>query len=293
MERVIARMKTRVLTSLVGIPILFLALYFYNHFVFNIIVAAICIIAFYEIISAFKIQNAFWLYLAVVPMALIVFLSDHGTIRSFMPLIFFLFILYLVLCVVFEFKELTFAQVSEVVLFCGIVLFGFYSIITFKVLLPFESYGYDSLYLILLGFGFAWGGDSAAYFTGMKFGKHKLAPKVSPNKTIEGAVGGIFGSVLLGCLFTWIYSIVLGYLEPGAASVNAGCYLTVCGVGAVASVLGIMGDLFTSAIKRQCGIKDYGSIFPGHGGILDRFDSVLLVMPFVSLISRWMPFISR
>ena len=190
---------------------------------------------------------------------------------------------------------MTFAQVSEVIFFCGIVLFGFYSIISFKILFPLEQYGYDSLYLILLGFGFAWGGDSAAYLTGVRFGKHKLAPRVSPNKTIEGAIGAIFGSMLLGCLFTWGYSALLPLLETGESIPTVGLksYLTVCGVGIVASVLGMMGDLFTSAIKRQCGIKDYGSIFPGHGGILDRFDSVLLVMPFVSLVSRWLPFISR
>lgn len=287
-------MKTRVITSLVGIPILFLALYFYNHFVFNIIVALICILAFYEIVSAFRIRNAIWLYLAIVPMALIVILSDHDEIRGFMPLLFFLFIVYIAVCVIFEIKELTFAQVSEVILFCGIVLFGFYSIISFKILFPMEQYGYDSLYLILLGFGFAWGGDSAAYLVGVRFGKHKLAPRVSPNKTIEGAIGALFGSMLLGCLFTWIYSMLLPMIEgETAAMIGPSSYLTVCGVGLVASVLGMMGDLFTSAIKRQCGIKDYGSIFPGHGGILDRFDSVLLVMPFVSLVSRWLPFISR
>ena len=288
-------MKTRVITSLIGIPILFLALYFYNYFVFNIIVAMICILAFYEIISAFRISHAIWLYCAIVPMALIVILSDHDEIRGFMPLLFFLFIVYIAVCVIFEVKELTFAQVSEVIFFCGIVLFGFYSIISFKILFPLEQYGYDSLYLILLGFGFAWGGDSAAYLIGVRFGKHKLAPRVSPNKTIEGAIGAIFGSMLLGCLFTWGYSALLPLLETGESIPTVGLksYLTVCGVGIVASVLGMMGDLFTSAIKRQCGIKDYGSIFPGHGGILDRFDSVLLVMPFVSLVSRWLPFISR
>lgn len=287
-------MKTRIITSLVGIPILFAALYFYNTFFFNIIIAAICLIAFYEIISAFKIKNPFWIYLAIVPMELMMMLSDRSSIRRFIPLILFLFIVYLAVCVIFEFKELTFAQISEVILFCGIVMFGFYAIISFKMQFPFDRYRYDALYLILLGFGFAWGGDSAAYFAGRAFGKHKLAPTVSPNKTIEGAVGAIFGSMALGSLFTWIYSLLLSHLEKGTtAAIGGESYLIVCAIGAVASVLGIFGDLFTSAIKRQCGIKDYGSIFPGHGGILDRFDSVLFVMPFVSLVSRVLPFITR
>ena len=287
-------MKTRVITSLVGIPILFLALYFYNTFFFNLIIAALCLIALYEIVSAFQIKNPFWLYLALVPMELILMLSDRQSIRRFVPFLLFLFIVYIAVCVIFEFRELSFAQISETILFCSIVAFGFYAIISFKTLLPFEQYHYDALYLIMLGFGFAWGGDTMAYFTGRAFGKHKLAPTLSPNKTIEGAVGGVLGSISLGLLFTWVYSLLLPVIEPGTtASISGLNYLIVCGVGVVASVLGIMGDLFTSGIKRQCGIKDYGSIFPGHGGILDRFDSVIFVMPFVSLVSRVLELVTR
>lgn len=287
-------MKTRVITSLVGIPILFLALYFYNTFFFNLIIAALCLIALYEIVSAFQIKNPFWLYLALVPMELILMLSDRQSIRRFVPFLLFLFIVYIAVCVIFEFRELSFAQISETILFCSIVAFGFYAIISFKTLLPFEQYHYDALYLIMLGFGFAWGGDTMAYFTGRVFGKHKLAPTLSPHKTVEGAVGGILGSISLGLLFTWVYSLLLPVIEPGTtASISGHNYLIVCGVGVVASVLGIMGDLFTSGIKRQCGIKDYGSIFPGHGGILDRFDSVIFVMPFVSLLTRVLQFVQR
>ena len=155
-------MKTRIITSLVGIPLLLLALYFYNTFFFNVVIAALCVIAFYEIISAFHIKNPFWLYLAIVPMALMMMLSDHGTIRNIMPLVLFVFIVYLALCVIFEFKELSFSQISEVVLFCGIVTFGFYAIISFKIVRPFALFHYDSIFLTLLGFGYAWGGDSAA-----------------------------------------------------------------------------------------------------------------------------------
>ena len=287
-------MKTRIITSLIGIPIQFLALYFYDTFVFNIIIATVCVLAFYEIVGAFKIKNPLWIYLAVVPMALIVLLSDQEFIRQAIPLLVFLFIVYIAVCVIFEIKDLSFTQISGVVLFCGVVLFGFYSILSFKLIYPVSQYHYDALYLILLGFGFAWGGDSAAYFTGCSFGKHKLAPSVSPNKTIEGAIGGIFGSMLLGALFTYLYSLLLPHLETSAYSaIDGSSYLVVCLMGAVASVMGIMGDLFTSAIKRQCGIKDYGTIFPGHGGILDRFDSVLFVMPFVAIISRSVQIIAR
>lgn len=282
-------MKKRIITSLVGIPILALALYLYHSFVFNLIVAALCMLAFHEIIGAFHLKKPFFIYLAVVPIALVVLLSDYGVARMIAPYLLFVFIIYIACGVIFEFKELRYEQISGVVLFCGVVLFGFYSLITFKILYPASVYGYDAVYLILLGFGISWGGDSAAYFAGSAFGKHKLAPDVSPHKTIEGAVGAVFGSILLAELFSFVYSLVLG----DAATVTLRGYLTLIPIAAVGSVLGMLGDLFTSAIKRQCGIKDYGTIFPGHGGILDRFDSVLFVMPFVALVSRFVQIVVR
>lgn len=282
-------MKKRVITSLVALPLLFIALFLYHTFCFNLIVAAICIIAFYEIISAFHLSKPVFIYSAVVPMALIVLLSDYSLARHMMPYLVFLFILYIACCTIFEFKDITFEQISGVVLFCGVVLFGFYSIIEFKVLFPAAKAGYDAIYLLLLGFGIAWGGDSAAYFTGCAFGKHKLAPDVSPHKTIEGAVGAVFGSIALAEIFTFLYSFMLG----AGASIPAKSYLFIIPIAAVGSVMGMLGDLFTSAVKRQRGIKDYGTIFPGHGGILDRFDSVLFVMPFICLVSRFVQIVVR
>ena len=133
--------------------------------------------------------------------------------------------------------------------------------------------------------GFAWGGDSAAYFAGRAFGKHKLAPVVSPNKTIGGAVGGVMGSMLLGVVVTACYTALHGQLV-GVPLDTLGWryYVVVVLLGGFGSLLGIVGDLFASVIKRQCGIKDYGTIFPGHGGIMDRFDSVLFIAPFVAMV---------
>ena len=108
--------------------------------------------------------------------------------------------------------------------------------------------------------------DIFAYFAGYLFGKHKLLPKVSPKKTIEGSIGGILGSTI-GC-------VVFGYLF------NLDLIAMIV-IGSVGSVIAQFGDLFASSIKRYVGIKDYGKLIPGHGGVLDRFDSVILVSPFV------------
>ena len=154
-----------------------------------------------------------------------------------------------------------------------------------KELLPVEKFGYDAIFFILLILCFAWGGDTCAYFAGRAFGKHKLCPVVSPKKTVEGAVGGVLGTMVFGVLVTVIYSIAADRMEEFTRSnIGVSMYVIIALLACVAAVLGIYGDLFASVVKRQCGIKDYGTIFPGHGGILDRFDSVMFIAPFVTMV---------
>ncbi len=170
-------------------------------------------------------------------------------------------------------------------MFSGIVIFCFYSFIRLKELLPVEEYGYDAVFFILLILCFAWGGDTCAYFAGRAFGKHKLCPVVSPKKTVEGAIGGVLGTMVFGVLITVIYSIAADRMEEFTRSnIGISMYVIIALLACVAAVLGIYGDLFASVVKRQCGIKDYGTIFPGHGGILDRFDSVMFIAPFVTMV---------
>jgi len=118
------------------------------------------------------------------------------------------------------------------------------------------------VWLIVLS---AFGSDVCAYFTGMAIGRHKLCPKISPKKTIEGAVGGIVGSILVSGIFGFYF---------------ANEYFVHClAIGAIGAVISQCGDLTASVFKRKMGIKDYGNLIPGHGGILDRFDSVLFTAP--------------
>ena len=129
----------------------------------------------------------------------------------------------------------------------------------------------------------AWLGDSGAYFVGTfwKFWeKHKLCPEISPKKTWEGAVGGVLTVGLVFALYAFGYQIVQGYRGYNF-EVN---YLYLVIMGFICGVLGIIGDLSASLIKRQYGIKDFGNIMPGHGGLMDRFDSVLFVAPFMMFV---------
>ena len=124
-----------------------------------------------------------------------------------------------------------------------------------------------------------------AYFGGCLLGKHKLIPEVSPKKTVEGAVCGTIGAALIALLYGWIVSL-LSDLEPS--------YLLLFISGILVSVLAQCGDLIMSLVKREHGIKDYGRLFPGHGGVLDRFDSVLISAPALYFIgyfaSEWLFF---
>ena len=123
----------------------------------------------------------------------------------------------------------------------------------------------------------------AGLFIGMLLGA-LVAPQ---SETAGSAIGGVIGSVVIGLLATIIYSALSGRFASLTVAVTARHYIIIAAMGAVASVLGILGDLFASAVKRQVGIKDYGTIFPGHGGILDRFDSVMFIAPLVSIVVRY------
>jgi phosphatidate cytidylyltransferase len=135
-------------------------------------------------------------------------------------------------------------------------------------------------FFILVPFAMAFLSDTGAYFAGMKFGKHKLAPVISPKKTVEGVVGGVVAA-MVGML---IYCLVLQVFFKLRTN-----YLAALLYGIVGAFGGVFGDLCFSVVKRQTGIKDYGNLIPGHGGILDRFDSMMVVGPLAEVLLILIP----
>ena len=172
---------------------------------------------------------------------------------------------------IFKGGEVKFSQIMAGLF--GSIAIGY----SFSVFLRLEASGVHRAWL-LLPFILSFACDTFAYFTGLTLGKHKLAPKVSPKKTVEGSIGGLVGNVLCGLLFAWVMDRWFG------GSIGCGHMAL---VALICGVVAQIGDLSFSLIKREFGIKDYGHLFLAHGGVLDRFDSVLFVAPVIEIISAY------
>ena len=133
---------------------------------------------------------------------------------------------------------------------------------------------HHGLFLLIMGLCGAWIADTGAYFTGVALGKHKLCPEISPKKTIEGFVGGLLVTGIVYAAAFYFYDS-----RYHIRDFSAGTLIAVFIMGVVCAVIGTIGDLSASMVKRQIGFKDYGKIMPGHGGLMDRFDSVIFVLP--------------
>lgn len=161
------------------------------------------------------------------------------------------------------------------------VMAGFFGFFYVSVMLSFIYLTRDisgkGKYLVWMIFLIAWGSDTFAYCAGRLFGKHKMAPVLSPKKTIEGAIGGVLGSALLNMGYSYIFKNELN-LE-----IKDICLIGIIAV--VGALVSMIGDLAASAIKREFEIKDYGKLIPGHGGVLDRFDSIIITAPIVYFLS--------
>ncbi len=281
-------MKTRIISGTVGALIVILAIILRTTVVFNIFIALITAVAIIESQVATKLVDNF---------SLIVLGCVYGAVSAFIPLFDFMptgllvTAIYVFACVVIVLSKSEGNTVYKSVYSVGITLlisFGMSSLVYINELYSTKSYMYtssDSLFFLLFALGGAWFGDTGAYFVGSKIGKHKISPVVSPKKSLEG----VFGS--MG--FILILMLILGAVWSGAV-LDSKSYIQfgwLILVSLLCPVIGLVGDLFFSFIKRNCNIKDYGKLIPGHGGILDRFDSVIFVAPFIYLVLLYIPMI--
>lgn len=271
-------MKQRILSAVVGLIILAVVFLLFDTLLLNAVIAAICVMAVFELLNATGTLQFRGFAVVAALFAVLMPFAIELHVRPFMPLIIFLLVITFFLLVLKYHSAIKFEQASMM------LFFSLFVPVFFSCAVYLRDYFGDRLgmYYLMLALGSAWLCDSGAYFAGVLFGKHKMAPTISPKKTVEGAVGGLITGVVFNLLIAWLFT--LGVAQMGMTiQIN---YLVVGLISPVLGLLGMMGDLVASVIKRQYGVKDYGHIMPGHGGIMDRFDSVLLTLPAVFIISQ-------
>ncbi len=272
-------MGVRIISSVVGLPVL---IFFvgYGGIPLQTVILLASLIGMHEFYQAFSLKSKGVQYIsyffAVVYM---IFIDDIINMQNMFNVFTSLYLLILLIYTVL-FHQKTNAEEGM------LGFFGFfYVVFLLSHVFLIRSYPYGNMF-VWLAFISAWGCDTGAYFTGVTIGKHKLIPTLSPKKTIEGSIGGIITATILALLYGW-------FIEKNFPLEEVNVFL-LCGLtGVFGSILSQIGDLAASAMKRYTGIKDFGKLIPGHGGILDRFDSVLLTAPVVYYIMMFLIQVSR
>lgn len=267
-------MKTRVITAAVAIPLLLILLLAAPKIVVAIVWGAMMAIAAYELLYCTGLIKESRLVLYAMIMAFAVTMWSYlDAVHAFGQLGLMIFVAILFAEMMMSHVKITFDKIC-MCLAAGVLMPFLLSSLIRILMLRIGRY------VILIPFIVAFGSDSGAYFAGRFFGSRKLAPVISQHKTVEGAVGGVIAAVVLMVVYGLILQLAFDF------RVN---YLYAILYGLTGSVAGIFGDLCFSVIKRQTGIKDYGNIIPGHGGILDRFDSMMMVGPLMEVLLIILP----
>ncbi len=273
-------MKARILVAAVFVPLLFVIMFFLPPIALTLVVMAICAVASYELIKSTKaaVHLRMYVYAAVSAAAIpLGWLLGYGD-DIFMGALFLLMVLAFIEAIgaYGTEREISFSSVLAVI-FAGAVVPGFLSAL---VRLRIPEHG---KYLVLIPFITAFVADGGAYFAGVFLGKHKVT-RVSPKKSVEGFIGG-YAAAILGLI---IYGLIMKFCA--GFQVNF-LYLGI--YGALGTLVTQAGDLAFSLIKRQYDIKDYGNLLPGHGGILDRFDSMVFCAPLIFFMVEYLPAIVK
>lgn len=260
-------MLKRIITAVVALALLVPVLWFSDTVVFPAAVALLCTVACYEMLKCV----GQWKHAALsVPVMLfgagMPFVARYA--HEYAAPLILLLLCYITVCSVIGYRKADITKTGVTFYEIFTVIVGFTLLVRVRDLRPYE-------YLII--FVAAWMTDTFAYFTGCFLGKHKLCPEISPKKTVEGAIGGVAGAVAGSVILALIIS---------SCGVDAHFSVPEAALTAIPlSFMGQIGDLSASLVKRHFGVKDYGNIFPGHGGVLDRFDSIIPITVMVYIIT--------
>lgn len=265
-------MAKRLISTFIGIIILILVMASRSVIFFNIALTIIAIMGIHELYGAFKLKgiNALSLIGYLSSFGLLFINQDYDKIKTIL-------ILALPVMMLIMFAKSVFTNMKTNVIDIFATLFSVLYIPFFLMFLSLTRQMNNGEYFVWLILGGAWITDSFAYLIGSKIGKHKFS-KISPNKSIEGAIAGIVGAAVFYGGYTY-------FLNKAGLNLS---YVEMIIFGAIISVISQIGDLIASGIKRYCGIKDFGKIMPGHGGVLDRFDSIIMISPFVYIFLQFL-----
>lgn len=274
-------MKQRIITAVIAFFVLLPVLIFSDTFIFPLGLAVCAVLSVWEMFACVGLKNA-WLFTA--PMYalgaafpfLIRYLPDRDLIAPIAICAAVVWTLYAFTVLIFSHGKYPLEAVFVASFSLFYIFIGFNAILFIHDCEPGGKYLY---YICFLG---AWITDIFAYFCGRAFGKHKLIPDVSPKKTVEGSVGGT--------VFCILVMVIFGFVVEKLVSEISANLLIFAVAGVLIAVVSQIGDLSMSVIKRKYGVKDYGFIFPGHGGVLDRFDSVIAVSALLMVFSLFFNF---
>ncbi|WYP24936.1 phosphatidate cytidylyltransferase [Alkalihalobacillus sp. FSL W8-0930] len=265
-------MKQRIITG-AGFGIIMIAMIFLGGTLFNLAVSITATIAMVELLKMKKMQAmsitgltgllSMWILLIPAEWFGAIFPFPFTKVELFI-----FFILIMLMLTVLTKNTFTFDEVGFLVVSSVYVGFGFHYLMLTR---DTPIIGMSLVFFVIL---LIWTTDSAAYFVGRAIGKNKLWPDISPNKTIEGSLGGVVFALIIGTVIYFVLPDLSTYIS----------FLTAFGMMLIASIFGQIGDLVESALKRHYSVKDSGNVLPGHGGILDRFDSLIFVLPILHLI---------
>ena len=266
-------MKTRIITGLIMLIVCLPVIIFSGTVLFPIFLSLMCLIGTFELLKCVRCEREYYISVPSLVLAAgfpsaVWFITDKRTLVFVTVAVVFVFLIYLMSVTVMMRGKVRLVDTGFRFTMLAYVIGGFSAAVKLRTLENGE-------YIFFMVYVVAFFTDIFAYFTGYFFGRHKLIPEVSPKKTVEGAVGGlVFGAASLA-LYGFVIHCISG-LEPN--------YLFLCIAGFSVSIISQFGDLITSLLKREFGIKDFGNILPGHGGVLDRFDSVLAAAPALFLL---------
>ena len=267
-------MKQRIITGLICGVLFIGCLVLMNTIFFPIVLSVMSAIAVYEVEKAVKLKNKFIMAISIAFSVAIPILA-HFNVKVPVAAVGGIYVVLVFILMLAQFEKTKFEEAVTAIFASVAIPYSFSLFIVFRdINVRISTYTkIDGIFLIIFACFCAWLTDIFAYFVGSKFGKHKLCPKISPKKSVEGAVGGVVGAVALNVILLFVFKKF--FFESGTGL----SYASVIVMSICLSVVSMFGDLAASTIKRNFGIKDFGKLLPGHGGIMDRCDSLLFVFP--------------